>query len=301
MTLVMDLRANTDEAARVEVLRSYHILDTARSRPFDALVAQAARELGCPMAVLGFIDQERIWFKAAVGVGEQRQMPRRGTVPLERFLHEDPFAVSDLGGDREFPNHPLVHEHGVRFFAAAPLIAPSGHCLGALAVMDVRPQSPTEEQLARLRDLAAASMHQVEQRRSVLGSLRSGTPVRPHHADAIDVARMLRRRRPLEVQVVDIDARGTWIVVSGSVDSDVTDRLERELLRLAPGGRKSHQRVLLDLSRLHHFGAAAFTALLAVADRLEQGGGQLVVGRSSPAVRRALRGMDPRGRLRVIG
>lgn len=306
----MDLRVNADEASRVEVLRGYRILDTARSRAFDRLVGQAAREFGCPIAFLGLIDTDRIWFKATVGLGERREMPRSGAVTMDRLLREDPYAVSDMTADADLAQHPLVREEGARFFAAAPLVTPQGHCLGALVTIDTEPRYPSEEQLARLRDLATAAMHQMEQRRSVLGTLRSGTPVRPHHADSLDVASVLGRRRPLQVRVTDDQAEDTWVAVAGSVDSDVSERLERELLRLVPdpttgpegtGDRGAVPRMLLDLSGLQHFGAAAFTVLLAVADRVQQTGGELVVGRSSPAVRRALHGMDPRGRLRVIG
>lgn len=301
----MDLRVNADEAGRLEVLRGFRILDTARSRSFDRITAQAATEFDCPIGILGFIDRDRIWFKSAVGVEDRRQMPRRGAVSLDRLLRQDPFAVADLAAEPGMADHALVRDQGVRFFAAAPLLASSGHCIGALAVMDTRPRTPTEEQLARLRDLATAAMHQLEQRLSALGTLQSGAAVKPHHADALDVARVLRRRRPLRVEVLEHDGPDAWVSVSGSVDSDVTERLERELVRLLPyrpsEDAQGAARLVLDLSRLEHFGAAAFSALLTVLERARSVGSDLLVGRSSPAVRRALRGMDPRGRLRVLG
>ncbi|HET7305985.1 MAG TPA: GAF domain-containing protein [Segeticoccus sp.] len=295
---------NADESGRLEVLRGFRILDTARSRPFDRIAAQAAAEFDCPMGILGFLDRDRIWFKSAVGVEGRREMPRRGAVSLDRVLRQDPFAVSDLAAEPGMADHVMVRDHGVRFFAAAPLLAGSGHCIGALVVMDTRPRTPTEEQLARLRDLATAAMHQLEQRLSVLGTLQSGAPVRPHHADALDVAQVLRQRRPLRVEVLEHDGPDRWVRVSGSVDSDVTEHLERELVRLLPCATEDGQRtphLVLDLSGLEHFGAAAFSTLLTVLERARSAGSDVLVGRSSPAVRRALRGMDPRGRLRLVG
>ena len=45
--------------------------------------------------------------------------------------------------DARFIASPLVAaEGGVRFYAGAPLTIASGHCLGALCVLDSRPRAP---------------------------------------------------------------------------------------------------------------------------------------------------------------
>ena len=56
------------EAARLHALHSYAILDTPPEDAFDQLATLAARVCDCPMAVVNFVDSERQWFKAAVGV-----------------------------------------------------------------------------------------------------------------------------------------------------------------------------------------------------------------------------------------
>ena len=55
------------EAARLQALQSYGILDTLPEEAFDQLATLAARVCDCPMAVVNFVDSERQWFKAAVG------------------------------------------------------------------------------------------------------------------------------------------------------------------------------------------------------------------------------------------
>ena len=58
----------TAEAARLQALQSYAILDTPAEDSFDQLATLAARVCQCPMAVVNFVDSDRQWFKAAVGV-----------------------------------------------------------------------------------------------------------------------------------------------------------------------------------------------------------------------------------------
>ena len=53
------------EAARLQALQSYGILDTLPEEAFDQLATLAARVCDCPMAVVNFVDSERQWFKAA--------------------------------------------------------------------------------------------------------------------------------------------------------------------------------------------------------------------------------------------
>eukprot|EP01042_Synura_sphagnicola_P027785 gene27785-35852_t len=65
--LTMPPAQATAEAARLQALQSYAILDTPAEDSFDQLATLAARVCQCPMAVVNFVDSDRQWFKAAVG------------------------------------------------------------------------------------------------------------------------------------------------------------------------------------------------------------------------------------------
>lgn len=56
------------EAARLQALQSYAILDTPTEDSFDQLATLAARVCQCPMAVVNFVDRTGRWFNAAAGV-----------------------------------------------------------------------------------------------------------------------------------------------------------------------------------------------------------------------------------------
>ncbi len=64
------------EPERLEALASYDILDTPREPAFDDLTRIAAYVCGTPMAVISLIDDERQWFKSAVGMDGASETPR---------------------------------------------------------------------------------------------------------------------------------------------------------------------------------------------------------------------------------
>jgi diguanylate cyclase (GGDEF)-like protein/PAS domain S-box-containing protein len=154
---------------RVSVLRAYGILDTSEDERFDAIVRLAARLCDAPVAVIGLIDADRLWFKARVG-GEVGEVPRAEAF-CDHLLRsgEDVLVVPDLAADERFASNPSVTERGSRFYAGTVLRTPGGVALGALAVLDVVPRELTRAQRDALRSLA----RQVE---SLLAEHRPATP-----------------------------------------------------------------------------------------------------------------------------
>ena len=63
------------EAARVEAVRDERILDTPPGQVFDDLASLAAAALRVPVVLINFVDADRQWFKAKVGV-MQSEAPR---------------------------------------------------------------------------------------------------------------------------------------------------------------------------------------------------------------------------------
>jgi hypothetical protein len=57
-----------NEAARLASLHRYEILDTPPEEGFDDLTTLAAHICNVPMAQVAFVDQDRQWFKAALGL-----------------------------------------------------------------------------------------------------------------------------------------------------------------------------------------------------------------------------------------
>ena len=113
-----------DEAERLQLLRRLRILDTPAEREFDAIARLAAAGTGSPIAALTFIDAERQWFKAAVGIAT-RQMPRAESFCADTIRSAGGLVVSDAALDPRYAGLAIVAQPPhVRAYAGMPVVAP---------------------------------------------------------------------------------------------------------------------------------------------------------------------------------
>jgi CheY-like chemotaxis protein len=169
-----------DEGSRIESLRSFRILGTSREQGFDDIAHLAALMCDTPVAVIAFIDEQSIWFKAKIGL-ELNEISRDDSFCAHAILQSDVLIVSDPISDARFMNHFLVKQIGIRFYAGIPLITPDSHPLGTLAVMDRVPHLLTTEQLDALQIFARRIMHELELRRTREVPSRQGIHLAPSH------------------------------------------------------------------------------------------------------------------------
>jgi len=144
-----------DEAARLAALGEYVILDTQPERDFDAIARLAASMCHAPVSIVGFIDAERHWFKATVGVGNLRVNSRDlsfcGHAITQRT---ELFVVPDTLEDERFADNPLVAQAPhVRFYAGVPLVSPEGCAVGTLCILDVVPRGLDDAEREALTQL----------------------------------------------------------------------------------------------------------------------------------------------------
>jgi len=154
-----------NEVARLENLRRYRILDTPPEQAFDDLTRLTAYVCGAPIALIGFMDLDRQWFKSRIG-WDVPEVPREMSFCAHTILRREVLIVSDTLEDRRrLETCPLATHGGVRFYAGAPLLSKEGYALGTLCVMDSIPRGLTEGQTEALRKLARQVMTQLESRR----------------------------------------------------------------------------------------------------------------------------------------
>jgi diguanylate cyclase (GGDEF)-like protein len=209
-----DAEAPRREQERLEALHRYEILDTPPEEAFDRLVAIASYICGAPISLVSLVDETRQWSKARKGL-DVPETPRAMSFCAHAIHSDNLMIVENTTEDARFAENPLViGEPKIRFYAAAPLRGHNGARLGTLCVIDRKPRSLDAEQRARLVDLAAIAVDEMELRlrNRKLTELNRTDPMtgiynRMHFMEAAEVERVRSNRynRPFSILAFDID------------------------------------------------------------------------------------------------
>ncbi|MEQ1570627.1 MAG: ATP-binding protein [Myxococcota bacterium] len=155
-----------NEAERLDALTSYAILDSPSERAFDGLAAIAAAVADAPIALISFVDAERQWVKAKVGV-DFESVPRAESFCGHVVSDACPVVVADAAADARFHDNPyVVGEPFVRFYAGYPLRGSGGCVVGTICVVDVVPHQLSPRDTALLEALAGQVESLLELRRN---------------------------------------------------------------------------------------------------------------------------------------
>ena len=162
----MKVKSPALEAARLEALRQYSILDTPSESAYNDIARLAAFICDVPIALISFVDSERQWFKSKVGL-EVEETARDISFCAHTILSKNMMVVKDALRDERFMNNPLVTcAPGIRFYAGMPLVTPQGYSVGTLCVIDRHPgKDLSESQKKTLEALARQVVTQLELRR----------------------------------------------------------------------------------------------------------------------------------------
>lgn len=162
------------EDNRLQELDGYRILDSGKDEAFERITKTACRLFGTPLAHIGIMDDQRLWYKATCGP-YPNETPRRDSVCSTQFTPElvearSVVCFSDMRRAMEnaSDSRPFKRacELGLRFYASAPLISPNGMKLGTLCIGDQKPRDAlSEEEEDSLMTLAGLVMDLMEARK----------------------------------------------------------------------------------------------------------------------------------------
>lgn len=145
-----------NEPERLRALDALQLLDTPPEERFDRISRLATRVLGAPIAYVSLVAGERQWYKSSCGLDGLTETPRSLSFCAHTVLQEDTVVVEDATYHPLFHDNPFVTgQPGVRFYMGHPLKTLDGYNVGTFCVLDLEPQSATDEKVAQLRDLAA--------------------------------------------------------------------------------------------------------------------------------------------------
>src|SRR6201996_6043168 len=157
------------EIARLARLHELSVLDTAPEPLFDSLVRMASEACDAPIALITRVDADRQWFKAGLGLGGLRETPRHHSFCTHTIQSDDLMEVPDARDDARFAASPFVRDDpGVRFYAGAPLILPSGERVGTLCVLDLHARRLSDAQRRTLVSLAGLATQALAMRRDLI-------------------------------------------------------------------------------------------------------------------------------------
>jgi diguanylate cyclase (GGDEF)-like protein len=211
-----------NENRRLRALRNIGILDSACEDLYDNITRVAASACETPISLISFVDADRQWFKARVGL-EAQQTPRSDSFCAHAILGPDKvFVVPNALLDSRFANNPLVTGPPfVRFYAGALIASEGGLPLGTLCVIDSQPRHEYSKLSALLSTLAdevslllrmgeslkrlqeGMARLEIENRTDDLTGIGNRRGLK--HTLKIEMARASRSREPLSVLVADVD------------------------------------------------------------------------------------------------
>lgn len=163
-----------DEAARLQSLHSYAIVQSLQEEVFDELVALLANLFRLPIAYVGLMEADQLSYKATYGLPRQAAHPRAGTLCAQVVKYNRVVVYHDLAEAPQTSLDALAIQNSlaykVRFYAGAPLRMPDHRTIGTLCLAGQQPRefSPVEQLL--LEVVAEVVSHAIAVRSGCCGS-----------------------------------------------------------------------------------------------------------------------------------
>lgn len=151
---------------RLSVLHALDFFDVRADTRLEEVTCIAASVFGAASSAISLVEADHLRFAAKYGITIDTT-PRDTAFCNEVLLRREPLIISDASADLRFRHNPLVEaEGGIRFYAGAPLLLSSGHCIGALCVFDKAARHDIDPaQVDVLTDLAALVVRLMEAQR----------------------------------------------------------------------------------------------------------------------------------------
>jgi PAS domain S-box-containing protein len=150
---------NQEAVARPEI----GIFDRNPDPALDELVELAAVLCDAEYGYIGWMDFNRLWFKARFGFRATDQ-PRASTACQWMMEKSEPLLIADASHDPRFPPEgiPLAGAGSCLSYAAVPLFSSDEHMIGTMAVLSRRPDQFKLEHLTLLEILGRQAVTRLE-------------------------------------------------------------------------------------------------------------------------------------------
>ncbi|MGI9174280.1 MAG: ATP-binding protein [Rhodothermales bacterium] len=157
--------AGVAEKARLEALRTTGLLDSPPEEAFDRLTTLVRRLLDVPVSLVSLVDEDRQFFKSALGLPEPwatlRQTPLSHSFCQHVAASGAPLIVPNARAHPVVCDNPAIEDLNVAAYLGTPLRTPDGHVLGSLCAINEEPRPWSSEDVSILADLGAMAMTEI--------------------------------------------------------------------------------------------------------------------------------------------
>lgn len=139
---------------RTAVIEALAVLGAGPEERFDRITRMTHEAFGVPLTFLNLVHSDLVTTQSTFGWHQGTSVPASEQFCATTVLSPEPMVIPDASLDPRFAHTAAVAEHGIRFYAGAPLTMLDGTRVGTLCIMDATPREMSAEDLALLRDLA---------------------------------------------------------------------------------------------------------------------------------------------------
>jgi predicted signal transduction protein with EAL and GGDEF domain len=216
------------DPARLAALRGARLLDTGPEESFDRLTRLAVELLDVPVSLVSLVDEDRQYFKSAVGLRNPLASPRETSllrsICQQVVAADAPVVIDDTRALEALRDSGAPDGMGVSAYAGVPLRGPEGAVYGAFCVIDSKERRWSLREIDLVEQLGSAATGELELRNrlahALLHDALTGLPQRNGFAAYAEESLRASQTLPVAALAVGITALSVAHVELGSVFRD---------------------------------------------------------------------------------
>lgn len=143
------------EELRIADLKSFNFDDGYPKEQLKSIIKLASKICDAPISLIDIIDEFNQRTIVTHGEWEEQVIPREKSICDKVVVNGEMLIVNDIESNEEISSRLSKEDlEKIKFYAGAPLISPEGFILGALCIIDSKPNELSEFQKESLQILA---------------------------------------------------------------------------------------------------------------------------------------------------
>lgn len=149
------------EISRLQELYELNILSTDKEERFDRFTDLISDMFDMPIALIGLVDNHRVWFKSRTGLSIN-EISRDVSFCAHTIYEKEILVIKNANKDPRFEkNHLVLYKPNISFYAGAVLRGPTGKPIGALCIIDNKPRKLNYRKQQQLIHFARLVEHEL--------------------------------------------------------------------------------------------------------------------------------------------